>query len=145
MDQNEISQLKRDTKLDLINYYDTIKSEIDINAQETLLIFEKSRSLLEICGENENLEKEIIELNKEQIDHVENIFNKNCREIDDFSLICNSVLLANREDVKTSALKNYCTFISNKSLKKNLKNKNRIGILIVSDWYFNENQVKYIK
>lgn len=136
----DMMKLKSDIKLDLINYYDSIKFEIDIIAQKQLSTNEKSSSNLK--NEQENL----IELNKYLIERVDCLFDSNCIQIDEyFSKITNRNENDAKENVKINALKNYCSFISNACLKKEYKNKNQIGLLIITDWYLDQNQLNYIK
>jgi hypothetical protein len=144
MNQSDLFKLKSDIKLDLINYYDSIKFEIDIIAQKQLIVFEKNSPNLK--HERENL----IVLNKYLIEKIEFLFDSNCYQINEyFSKINDDYDDENqfffKENVKINALKNYCAFLSNANLKKEFKDRNQIGLLVLTDWYLDENQLKYIK
>jgi hypothetical protein len=131
---------KCEIKLDLINYYDILKSEIDIIAQESMIALERDSQ-----SSDKNKWQEIVDLNKELIDIVESIFNSNCKQIDDYFLSNKRLNKMDKEAVKTIALSTFCTFISNYNLRNDYRNKNALGLLIVCDWYLDENQLNFVK
>ena len=70
--------LKTEIKNDLMFYYDTIQSEIDIEVQRQILKLEKSGLMRNINAEN----KILIEKNEFLIDQVKAIFDVSINQID---------------------------------------------------------------
>ena len=83
---NDYTNLLSQVKFDLINYYDSIKSEIDIISQESMLSYENKQKTELIHNKTKNLDdiKQLTLLNKELIDKVETIFNLNCQQVDNY-------------------------------------------------------------
>ena len=148
---NDYTNLLSQVKFDLINYYDSIKSEIDIISQECMLSYENKQKTELIHNKTKNLDdiKQLTLLNKELIDKVETIFNLNCQQVDNYYNYLSSTKLKEncfeKELFKKNALKNYCCFIDSKKLTKILKNSNQIGILVIADWYLDASQLNYLK
>ncbi len=127
--------LKYEIKNELIEYYDTIKFEIDIKSQRLLLI-------------NKQNDSDVLDLYLRLIERVEYITNQNINEINDyFEKNTNYIneTCPNKEDIKSNAFSKYCTFINGDYLKVDLKDKFKIGIFIECDWYLNKNQINYLK
>jgi hypothetical protein len=162
MDSKNLIEVKEKIKRDLINYYDSLKSDIDIDIQETLI---KESTL------NENLKNELIEINKKLIDKVDLNLNQSMDEINKYfsSLLQLTSLFSNINDlnnffddshgiflnnsnkidltsIKMTALNKYCIYINRAKINAKFANgKFPIGILISFDWYPTENQLNYAK
>ena len=162
MDSKNLIEVKEKIKRDLINYYDSLKSDIDIDIQETLI---KESTL------NENLKNELIEINKKLIDKVDLNLNQSMDEINKYfsSLLQLTSLFSNINDlnnffddshgillnnsnkidltsIKMTALNKYCIYIKRAKINAKFANgKFPIGILISFDWYPTENQLNYTK
>ncbi len=136
MNESILLKKKHDIKVELILHYDTIKSDIDIQSQKLLI------DLTE-----EEKRKEILNLNELLIEKVNEIFEKNMMETDSYFsdenhfIVCDELV----EDIKTKAFKKYCLFIDGECLRNGLKESNSVGILIISDFYFNQDQQSFIK
>jgi hypothetical protein len=124
--------IKGEIKLDLIRYYDTLRSDVDLIAQEEI-IYNKNQT--------------VIEINLDLIKKIDFIFNLNCKQIDEFFTKTSEqdIEQLDKEDIKALVLTQYCSFVSNKVLNKNYKNKNDLGVFITSDWYLNPNQLDFIR
>ena len=134
---NDLNKLQSEIKVDLINYFDGLKFDIDIKAQEILC----NDSLADYYKEH------IVKLNMDYIDKIDEIFNQNIYFINDFfenkqSIITDCPELFDKEKLKMKLINKYCYFINNDLLKKKI---NPIGLLIITDWYLDENQINYLK
>jgi hypothetical protein len=132
-------RVKGEIKLDLINHYDTLRSEVDIKAQEELMFNHKCLT--------EAGKQDIINLNLDLIKKLDYIFDLNCKQIDEYftNTPQQEIEKLDKEEIKALALKHYCAFVSNNVLKNEFKNKNPLGVFIVSDWYLNQNQLDFIR
>lgn len=129
----KILNLKAEIKLDLINYYDTIKFDIDIKAQELLL----NESV------EENVRNDILKLNMDLIDRVEDIFAENLKVINKYFDQENNLKSSlDKEKIKMDALPSYCYYLNVDFLRKKI---NLLGILVISDWYLDKNQINYLR
>jgi hypothetical protein len=128
-------QLKHEIIKELIEYYDTIKFEIDIKSQRLLLI-------------NKQNDSDVLDLYMKLIERVEYIFDQNIKEINNYfgknAKYINETC-PSKEDIKSNAFTKYCTFIDGDCLKVDLRDKFKIGIFIECDWYLNKNQINYLK
>ena len=152
MNCKNLIELKEKIKRDLINHYDLVKSQIDIDIQENFI---KPDSNLA-----DNLIYELVELNKELIDKVDSNSDQSMNEINNYFNSLNN-LYSNIEDlnsfkllnksidessIKMTALNKYCLYISKANLNSIFSNgKIRHGILISLNWYPSENEVNYTK
>jgi hypothetical protein len=148
-------KIKGDLKLELIEYYDHVKNEIDIQAQKLLLdldnLLNDAEKINEIDpNEIKDKRKEIINTNLELIKYVDDIFNKNIEEINNYfteqsKKSSQNLPIFNKEDIKLNVLENYCVFVCYDYLKSDLKDLYLIGVLLITDWYLNKNEVQYLK
>jgi hypothetical protein len=140
MNDQHLIRIKSDIKSELIDYFDEIKIEIDIDAQKKLMYID------EFCGDiNKNY---FLSLYNYLIQKVDSIFNSSCNDIDDFiksENFQNKFYESNKELIKTNGIKNFCFYLSNDFLKLEYKDINPIGLFIVCDWYLDDNQRDYIK
>jgi hypothetical protein len=139
-----MEKLKIEIKKELISYYDTIKSEIDIKTIELVESFAKSNNS---THENNGSEYEIIKCNKILIQLIEKTFNLNIEQINrHLNDSDNNNIFDNKEKIKRNALKNYAIYIKSNELKEKFRISNsRLGILLQSNWYIDENQLIFIK
>lgn len=146
--------IKGELKSELIEYYDLVKTEIDIQAQkqllelDNLLMNDDTQKINHIdMNDIENKRKEILKINIEFIKYVDELFDKNMNEINCyFTENCPSNMdILNKEEIKSNVLKNYCVFVCNDYLKNDLKDLYLIGVLLITDWYLNKNEVQYLK
>jgi hypothetical protein len=138
--ENKVCELKAQIKLDLIEYYDGIKSEIDISSQEKLLDLEKDIYNDKKCEKREKVNK----YNSQFIETVENNFNLNCKEIDDYFKNEMEYFIEDKEEIKRKALKNYVAFINLNEFYDKVIDENIVGMLIKVDWYLDENQINFL-
>jgi hypothetical protein len=136
---NDLMKIKLAIKLDFIKYFDDLKFEIDIKAQEMLC----DQSL------DENSKEEILKINLNLLERVDEIFNNNLNLINNFFEDCQQlinqdkhILDKDKEEIKMMVLNSYCYFINADLLKKKW---NQLGLLIISDWYLDENQLNYLR
>jgi hypothetical protein len=136
----QANKLHGEIKLELINYYDYLKSDIDIVAQNKLLQIEKGEV-------NPRNKQKILNLYKHLIDKSNEIFESSCKSLDDyFARIKNhNGNLDEKTQIKRREIKNFCYFIENSVLNNDFKNENQLGLFISFDWFLDENQVNYIR
>jgi hypothetical protein len=124
-------------KKSLKQYYDTITNEITSKAKHLYLN----------SSNNEKSKQELIESNHELVETLDELFESNCIELDQFyfgkSEEDGDKVFQRIELDKTKALKNYCTFLDGDNLI--MKETNKFGLLIVTNWYMTQNQLDYIK
>jgi hypothetical protein len=135
MTEDRIDKIKGEIKLDLINHYDWIKSELDYLIHKKLAKFEKNtktknvdyNELIEICTKN---------------------FNNNINEIneyfDNLNLKSDNLALLDKEKIKEDAITSYCTLLTNENLQSDLSHY-FIGFFIISDWYIDNNQYNFLR
>jgi hypothetical protein len=77
---------------------------------------------------------------------IDDYFQKNVNEIDQYLANSNFMdpeQILDKEHIKTLCLKHYCTF---KYSNYNILNFYKVfGVFIISNWYLNGNQMKYIE
>jgi hypothetical protein len=135
MNIQDFLKTKDQLKKYLIDYYDTISSEIDIAAQEILI---KDKTL------SEENRQDLVRLNELLIQKVKKVLDLNCLAVDSYKLEAKYVL-PTLEEMKTDALVGFCKFVANKSLSIRYRNKSPLGVLIVCNWYLNENEDIFLK
>lgn len=135
-----MDELHSEIKLELINYYDYLKSDIDIVAQKKLLPNEKGTV-------NVKNEQKILDLYKHLIDNTNEIFELSCKQLDVyFARLKNGVeILTKKSEIKRKAIKNFCHFAENNLLNNEFKNENQLGLFLTFDWHLDENQINYIR
>jgi hypothetical protein len=154
--QQQLTHSKSNLKINLIKYYDATKSDIDIAAQELLC----NVNNIDIIGKNAQSpsqndpikrREKILDINKNLINFVEIMFENNIKEIDKYFANIekehtnNNNNNINREDINMKSLTCYCIFISRDKLKDEFKRLVMLGILIITDWYLDENQINFLR
>jgi hypothetical protein len=164
MNENEFKNfanlIKSDLKKELIKHYDTVKSEIDIVAQQILcfqLAINPDDTNLVAINRVKTEREKILEVNLRLIKLVESLLEQNLKEIDAFfaneAENCVDLLQLNKsaatgtikEEIKSKALTVYCYFTSKANLKNDFVKLVLLGVLIVTDWYLDENQINYLR
>ena len=78
---------------------------------------------------------------------LDELFESNCIELEQFYLGKNEEdgdeVFQRIESGKVKALRNHCTFLDGDNLI--MKETNKFGLLIVTNWYMTQNQLDYIK
>jgi hypothetical protein len=143
MNDKDLMNIKSDIKVELIDYFDEIKTEIDINGQEKLLYCDKDE---EYCRDiNKNY---LLSLYNFLIQRVDSIIDSTCADINEYFLNeenFQDIYESNKEEIKANGIKKFCYFLSNDLLKMEYKDVNPIGLFICCDWYLDDNQRNYIK
>jgi hypothetical protein len=138
-----IYSLIEEIKSDLINFFDANKFEIDIKAQELL------RDLNDKNNDDSHKQKnKILEYNEKLIKIVEEIFEENMEKINQEStkaLIESLSIVNERDKIKYMIINKCCYFIRSDYLNGNKILDNPIGLIIVTDWFIDENQINYLK
>ena len=135
MTEDRIDKIKGEIKLDLINHYDWVKSELDYLIHKKLAKFEDKtktknvdyNDLIEICTKNFNI----------NINEINQYF-------DNLNLKSEDLALLDKEKIKENAINSYCTFLTNEKLQSDLSNY-FVGFFIISDWYIDKNQYNFLR
>ena len=122
-------------KQDLINHFDLTKNGIDLYSQSQLSSNEKLLS-------DSNVKDKFWNVYQNLIAKVDEIFEKNIAKINNSKT---TNFKNDKELIKQDIIDSYCYFIDNNSLKPNFKNNFLVGILIVTDWYLNQNEIAYLR
>jgi hypothetical protein len=124
-------------KKDLKQYYDSITNQIT----------SKAKNLYLNSSNNEINKQEIIEANHELVEKLDELFESNCIELDQFYFgkteEDGDEVFQQIESDKINALRNYCMFLDGDNLT--MKETNKFGLLVVTNWYMTQNQLDYIK
>jgi hypothetical protein len=139
MDHLQANKLHTEIKLELMQYYDYLKSDIDIEAQSKLLLIEKGLLITN--------KQKLLNLYKHLIENANDIFESSCKQLDVyFSKIRNAAdELNDKSLIRRKAIKTFCYFTPNRLLNNEFKNENQLGLFISYDWYLDENQMNYIR
>jgi hypothetical protein len=129
-----------EVKRDFINYFDNVKFEVDIKAQE--LLAQLSDGSIERA--------KVLKVNLKMIELIEKLFEANMARLNDLAVLATIRPNENsdqydKEAIKTDLAAGSCVFIRSEELDKSIKIDNRIGLIILTDWYLDENQLNYIK
>ena len=142
----KIINLKEDIKKQLIEYYERIKSEIDIKGFELLESLSKRRN----AKDRDNTSFIIIKLNEYLVNQIDSHLDKNLNEINEYfnSDLIKNLNTSNQEDVKRNVLKSYLIYFDfNESMNYLIKqlDKYGFGLLFEFEWYLDENEQNYVK
>ena len=126
--------LRGQLKLYLIDYFDGVKYDIEIQAQKLLLKLE----------EGSKMREDVLNMNLRMVDMVKEIHDKNSKAIDDYFDSREQVEINDFEELKGIILNGFCIFY-NKEDNFWLDDKLLIGKLIVTDWFLDQNQLNYLR
>ncbi len=121
--------LRGQLKLYLIEYFDGVKFEIDIQAQ----------ILLEKLEDGSQKREDVLNMNLKMVDKVKAIHDKNSKAVDDYFDSRDQVETNNLEELKDIILNGFCFFF------KKEDDTLLLGMLIVTDWYLDLNQLNYLR
>jgi hypothetical protein len=138
---------KCEIKKELLTYYDTIKSEIDIKAQLIMIEIECPNRIntnnVSVCM------NQLMSTNLKLVNLVNEIMDKNMNQINEFYYTNSAFLDVNKiktkDDLKRKSLKNYCVFIHNEKLRDNLREKHKLGLVVLLDWYLSESEAEFLR
>ena len=126
-------------KKKLIEYFDDIQFQIDIDAQ----------ALLGSSGEENDEEKrrKILSINEEMIEIVQNMLHSNVMKVNEY--IFEDKVLRQREDhafkenLKRELFDKYAFYFKYQIYPRDLHRVHRV--LLMTDWYLDRNQLEYLK
>lgn len=151
--------VKNDLKKDVINYYDEIKSEIDISGQLVLIKLEKSKMASPINDDSEHNDdlvindidrQEVVEIYEKMILKVDQTCNSNLIEIDSyFNKEISSLNLSclSKDEIRRKCLRNNLIYfrpidLNDESSEMDLYD---LGLLIYYESFMDDNQLNYIR
>ncbi len=143
--------LKEELKKDLISYFDSIRSEVDVRGQ--ILLYELGTDKQE---SSIKFNKTIItDINKKMVEKINLKLNESINDLNDFFNKNYKILDMNIDQIKLKAFQNDCIYfgyeelIKTKRLPHRLRydrlDKYKMGLLICFDWYLDENLVNFIE
>jgi hypothetical protein len=130
MEQQPKLNGKSELKQNLIKYYDIVKSEIDIRAQEYLI----NKKL------DEATVKHILEINLNLIEKCDQILDKTLKQTNDYFNLNSNEFDQDENDYIDQS----CIFIRNDQLNKHFP-KLPIGLLILFEWYLSPSLECFIR
>ena len=102
----ELRKLKDEIKRDLIEYFDSIRSQVDVRAQ--ILLYEFETNKLESTS---NFNQKIIKyINKCMIDKIYQKLDESIDNINDYFIKHVNILDTDKDQIKLKALKNDCVY-----------------------------------
>jgi hypothetical protein len=126
--------LRGQLKLYLIEYFDGIQFEIDIQAQK----------LLEKLEEGTKMREDVLKMNLDMVEKVKEIYEKNSKAVDDYFNSREQLETSDLEELKAIIFNGFCVFYSKKD-NFWLDTTLLLGRLIVTDWYLDQNQLRYLR
>ncbi len=137
MNQDIILKLKDEIKKELIIYYDTLKSKVDIKAQSIVLNGSFNQDYIkQIFEENVYLVNQMDRICDSNLSDIEQYFQNIKIEIEKISSCVNEdELFKMKEEIKNMALKSYLIWI----------NDPRFGLHFEFNWYIDTSQLNFIK
>ena len=125
--------LRGELKLYLIEYFDGVQFEIDIQAQK----------LLEKLEDGSKMRADVLKMNLIMLDKVKEIYEKNSKAVDEYFNSIDQVETNNLEELKSIIFNGFCVFYNKKD---NFWSDSTllIGMLIVTDFYLDQNQLDYL-
>jgi hypothetical protein len=124
--------LRGELKLFLIEYFDGVQFEIDIEAQK----------LLEKLEDGSQKREAVLKMNLDMVDKVKEIYEKNSKAVDDYFNSREQLETNNLEELKSIILNGFCIFYSKED---NDWTCIIMGMLIVTDFYLDQNQLNYLR
>ena len=126
--------LKGQLKRYLIDYFDGVQFEIDIQAQK----------LLEKLEDGSKKREDVLKMNLELVDKVKEIYEKNSKAVDDYFNSIDQVETYDSEELKDIILNGFCVFYSKEDHFWS-DDKLLLGMVIVTDFYLDQNQLDYLR
>ena len=147
----ESRKLKDEIKRDLIEYFDSIRSQVDVRAQ--ILLYEFETNKLESTS---NFNQKIIKyINKCMIDKIYQKLDESIDNINDYFIKHVNILDTDKDQIKLKALKNDCVYFrydeivkihhSPHRLRFDRLDRHKMGFLLCFDWYLDENLINFIE
>lgn len=132
---NEFNNIKGQIKKEIIDYYDNCSNEIDISGQEILI---NDVSL------NEVKKSSLIKINELFVKNVKEILDMSCHQIDRYELK-SSDLIHESGYLKRQMLNTSCYYVSKNNLNHRYIRSSLIGILVICNWYLDDNEKNFLK
>jgi hypothetical protein len=126
--------LRGQLKQFLIDYFDGIKFDIEIQAQK----------LLEKLEDGSKMRGDVLKLNINMVDKVKEIHEKNSKAVDDYFDSRDQIETKDLEELKSVIFNGFCVFYN---IEDNfwLDDKLLLGMLIVTDFYLDQNQLNFLR
>jgi hypothetical protein len=126
--------LRGELKDELEKYFDDVQSKIKIHAQTLLLTLE----------DGSQKRKDVLKIKQAMLDKVKKIYDKNSKAVDDYFNSRDMVETSDLEELKAIILNGFCVYYNQVNYFM-LVPKLFLGMLIVTDWFLDENQLKCLK
>ena len=139
--KNFETELKIEIKHQIIEYYDRLKNEIDINTAKCLIKPSDDLDQDKIHDLNERFIKIINDCANVNLQEVDDFFQANKTKLNDLSFY--EAFNYSEENFTRTILSKHCFYIPRCLLK--CKDDNELGVLIQSDWYLNTTEKNLIR
>jgi hypothetical protein len=127
--------LRGQLKLYLIDYFDGIKFEIDIQAQKSI---EKLKYW-------PKMREDVLKINLNMVDKVKEIYENNSKAVDDYFNSRDQIETKDLEELKSIIFNGFCVLFNKEDHFWYYEDDIFIGLLIVTDWYLDQNQLDYLR
>jgi hypothetical protein len=130
--------LRSEVKQFLINYFDWTKSEIDFCAQKCLINLEDA--------DKRATRDMILKIYQDMIDTTVLFYNENAKACDVyFNSSESSKIFTTKDEVLLNTVNQFLIYFGNEKLNSKFQESNPVGLLIVCDWYLNQNQINFLR
>ena len=129
-----MNELKGELKRYLIDYFDGVKFEVDIQAQTLFLKLE----------EGSKMRDDVFKMNQVMVDKAKEIYENNSKAVDVYFNSREQVVTNDLEELKAIIFNGFCVFY-NKENHLQLDSELLLGKLIITDWYLDQNQLNSLR
>ena len=144
-DSSSLRKIAR-IKAESIDYFDSVKSDIDCEVQILLSKLEKEAKDAAEMESFKSKKEELLQLNMKLLNKIDSLYDANAIKLNEYLNGSNEDDSSkDTEAIKEMTFNGYCCYISNENLHEMYKENNPIGLLILSDWYLDQNQLNFIK
>lgn len=142
--KDTLLELKRNIRIELYNYFEGIKNEIDVSTQKALGLLEDSNTdvkVVELLDLNEKLALVVDNISRQSFAQVEDFFRANLQLSDIVS--DQDSLDCYENDLKRKVLRGYCCFIPGCDL--GFQSAHGVGVLVTSDWFMSQEEMDFVR
>lgn len=127
----KISMSSISMRIDLINYYELLINKLDVAIQSVSKSISDTKQLTDL-----------FRINDEAANAIQVVMKRNLLDLDAFFRSNGESLNpADFEEIKSKALNDYCIYIETAIDRE----KNPFGILVISDWFIDQNERNFIR
>lgn len=141
---DSLLELKRNIRIDLFNYFEAIKNEIDVSTQKALSLIEENNSNVkvdELLDLDEKLALVVDTISRQSFAQIEDFFRANVQSTG--IVLDLDALDYSSSELKRMVLRGNCCFIPSSDLV--YKSAYGIGVLVTSDWFMSQEEMDFVR